>query len=225
MSGPADSILELIRVSAGYGRSRALFEVSLKVTEGSTLALIGPNGAGKTTLARVCSALVPPSAGLVCFAGRSIAGLSPNDLARAGLVHVPEGRAVFATLSVEENLELRYSSRLDGRGVRSAVADTYRRFPHLKERGKQPAGTLSGGEQRLLSLACALCRPPLALIVDEPTLGLDPGMKEVVRGVLREVAESGSTLIMMEQRVEHLAGLAERVLLLDKGHLELGRTS
>lgn len=222
MSSPGQPILELVGVSAGYGRFRALFDVSLKVPDGSTLALVGPNGAGKTTLARVCSGLVRPSSGSVRYCGRSIAGLSPNRLVRAGLVHVPEARAVFATLSVEENLVLRFRAQLGRSAVASALADAYGRFPHLEERRRQPAETLSGGEQRLLSLACVLTRPPKLALVDELTLGLDPGMVEAVQLVLRGVAEAGTTLMVIEQRVERIPGFVERVVTMVNGRLEGG---
>lgn len=213
-------LLELTGVSAGYGRFRALFGVSLEVPSGSTLAVVGPNGAGKTTLARVCSALVRPSAGTVRFADHDVGALSPNDLARAGLVHVPEGRAVFASLSVEENLVLRFRAQLGRTEIAGALADAYQGFPHLRERRAQSAGTLSGGEQRLLSLACVLTRPPGLLIVDELTLGLDPGMVEEVQRVLRAVADAGTTLMVIEQRAERIAPFVDRVLYMDHGRIQ-----
>ncbi len=206
----------MVRVSAGYGRFRVLFDVSLQVTEGSSLAVIGPNGAGKTTLARVCSALVRPSSGSVRFAGGDIAGLSPNDLALAGLVHVPEGRAVFGSLTVEENLVLPFRQEMSRPAVAAALEETYREFPRLCERRRQLAGTLSGGEQRLLSLARVLTRPPRLLIVDEPTLGLDPGMVEEVRRVLARVA---GTLVVVEQRAERVVGITEQVVTMHHGRL------
>jgi branched-chain amino acid transport system ATP-binding protein len=216
---PSDGapILELARVSAGYGRFRVLFDVSLQVAEGSKLAVVGPNGAGKTTLARVCSALVRPSSGSVRFAGRDIAGLSPNDLARAGLVHVPEGRAVFGSLSVEENLVLPFRQEMSRPAVSAALDETYVAFPRLRERRRQLAGTLSGGEQRLLSLARVLTRPPKLLIADEPTLGLDPGMVQEVQQVLARVT---GTLMVIEQRVERVAGVTEQVVTMRHGRLE-----
>lgn len=208
-------------MSGGYGRFHALFDVSLRLAEGTSLAIIGPNGAGKTTLARVCSALVRPASGSVRFAGRDIAGLSPNDLARAGMAHVPEGRAVFGSLTVEENLELPFRQVLGRKAVLPALADAYDEFPRLGQRRRQLAGTLSGGEQRLLSLAPALTRPPRLLIADEPTLGLDPGMVEEVQRVLARVATTGTTLMVIEQRSERVAPLTGNLVRMDHGRIRV----
>ncbi|MGH9075050.1 MAG: ABC transporter ATP-binding protein [Acidimicrobiales bacterium] len=206
-------------MDAGYGRFRALFGVTLEVAEGSAVAIIGPNGAGKTTLARVCSALIRPSAGRVRFGGRDIDGLSPNDLARDGLVHVPEGGWVFASLTVEENLVLPFRQELGRRGVEPALAQAYASFPRLGERRRQLGGTLSGGEQRLLSLARVLTRAPRLLIADELTLGLDPGMVDEVYRVLARIVAAGTTVLVVEQRMARALDLADRVVLLRHGRV------
>src|SRR5439155_7147898 len=172
-------LLELRGVSAGYGPYRALFDVSLEVAEASTVALLGPNGAGKTTVARLCSGLVRPTAGRVVFAGAEITGRPPWRIARAGVSHAPEGRSVFASLTVEENLALELAT-LGRRGMASALARAYDLFPQLSGRRRQLAGTLSGGEQRMLMLARVLAHPPRLLVVDELSLGLAPVVLEQV---------------------------------------------
>lgn len=214
------AVLEVRGLMAGYGRARVLFDVALTVAPGAAVAVVGPNGAGKTTLARVCSGLMAPSAGLVRFDGDDVEGVAPHRLARRGLVHVPEGRAVFSSLSVEENLVLPLRQALGRSRSMAALARAYELFPRLGQRRGQLAGTLSGGEQRLLALAPALVRPPRLLIVDELTLGLDPGMVAEVQARLRAVAESGSALIVIEQRLERALAVADRLVLLRRGRVE-----
>lgn len=217
MTGAA--LLEVDHVDAGYGPFRALFDVSFSIAEGQALALLGSNGAGKTTVARVCSGLVEPTQGHVRFAGEDVTGLSAFTLARRGVAHAPEGRSVFATLTVEENLILafREGAKAGHGGVAESLAAAYELFPRLDARKAQLAGTLSGGEQRMLALARVLVHPPRLLIVDELSLGLAPIIVTEVYAMLARIKEAGTTLLIIEQLVSHALGIADEVVLLTKG--------
>jgi len=210
-------LLELRAVEASYGPFRALFGVSLEIHEGKVLALLGSNGAGKTTVARVCTGLVHPTAGGVLLGGVRIDELRPFRIARLGVVHAPEGRSVFATLSVEENLVLSFRREFGRSGVAPALARAYELFPRLGERRKQVAGTLSGGEQRMLSLARVLVHPPRLLIADELSLGLAPIVVDEVYRTLETVRDAGTTLLIVEQYVGHALAIADEVAVLTKG--------
>ncbi|HZD66623.1 MAG TPA: ABC transporter ATP-binding protein [Acidimicrobiales bacterium] len=216
---PGDALLELVSISAGYGRFRALFDVSLSVPTGAAVGVVGPNGAGKTTLARVCSGLVRPARGQVRFAGEDVTALPAHRLARRGLAHVPEGRGVFATLSVEENLALAFRQGQGRVAATRTLGQAYELFPRLGERRRQEAGTLSGGEQRLLSLARVLARPPRLVIADELTLGLDPGMVEAVHNALASLSGQGVTLMVIEQRPALASAVADRLVLMRHGRV------
>ncbi len=210
-------LLEFEAVSAAYDRFRALFGVSFTVEAGEVTALLGPNGAGKSTVARVATGLVPPSAGHVRFEGEDVTGMATWRIVRRGVAHAPEGRPVFATLDVEDNLRLTFCRQLPRRQVAGALERTYARFPHLAERRRQLAGTLSGGEQRILALARVLAVPPRLLVVDELSLGLAPRIVDEVFRALREIREEGTALLVVEQQVARALDLAEHVLVLRKG--------
>jgi branched-chain amino acid transport system ATP-binding protein len=212
-------LLELERVDAGYAAFRALFGVSLAVPEGSALALLGSNGSGKTSAARVISGLIAPTAGHMRFAGNDVTGVPAWRLTRLGIAHAPEGRSVFASLSVEENLVLAFRQSVGRAGVAGALERAYDRFPALAGRRRQSAGTLSGGEQRMLSLARVFADPPRLLVVDELSLGLSPAIVDVVFDALAEIRHRGTTLIVIEQHVDRALGLAEHVVLLAKGRV------
>lgn len=213
------ALLELDHVDAGYGPFRALFDVSFVVEEGRALALLGSNGAGKTTVARVCSGLVEPTRGQVRFGGDDVTGVHAWKLARRGIAHAPEGRSVFATLTVEENLTLafREGTRSGHGGVPESLAAAYELFPRLATRRAQLAGTLSGGEQRMLALARVLVHPPRLLIVDELSLGLAPIIVSEVYAMLAKIKAKGTTLLIVEQLMSHALGIADDVVLLTKG--------
>lgn len=212
-------LLELDRVEAGYGPFRALFGVSFSVDAGRALALLGPNGAGKTTVARVCSGLIQPTSGQVRFQGTNLAGRKPYQVSRMGIAHAPEGRSVFATLTVEENLSLSFRQTL-GRGrVGEGLEEAYAAFPRLGERRRQQAGTLSGGEQRMLSLARVLVDRPALLIADELSLGLAPIIVEEVYRTLSRIRDSGTTLLIVEQQVGHALELADEAVVLAQGQV------
>ncbi len=212
-------MLELRDVSAGYGPFRAIFDVSLELAEGKVLALLGSNGAGKTTIARVCSGVVRPTSGEVLFDGVRVDKLRTYRVARLGITHAPEGRSVFASLSVEENLTLAFRQEFGRRGVASALDRAYELFPRLGERRKQLAGTLSGGEQRMLSLARVLVHPPRLLIADELSLGLAPIVIDEVYRNLAAVRDAGTTLLIVEQYVGHALQIADEVAVLTKGRV------
>jgi branched-chain amino acid transport system ATP-binding protein len=216
-------ILELRDLSAAYGPFRALFGVSLAVREGSVLALLGSNGAGKTTIARVCSGLLQPTSGRLLFEGQDVTGRKAYQLARMGITHAPEGRSVFASLSVEENLILTFR-RAVGRGRAGDALDrAFTLFPRLGDRRRQIAGTLSGGEQRMLALARVLPVPPKLLICDELSLGLAPIIVEEVYRTLRTIRESGTSLLIVEQHVHHALEIADDAAVLTKGQVTLCR--
>ncbi|MEP6624015.1 MAG: ABC transporter ATP-binding protein [Acidimicrobiia bacterium] len=221
MDPPAAStaapLLEFRHVDAAYGPFRALFDVSLGVRPGAVTALLGANGAGKTTVARVATALVRPSAGEVWFEGRRIDAMKPYEVARAGIVHAPEGRSVFASLSVRENLELSFRRVLGRGGVSGALDRAYELFPRLGERSKQIAGTLSGGEQRMLSLARVMVNPPKLLVADELSLGLAPIVVDEVYRNLALIRDAGTAILLVEQYVGHALGVADDVAVLAHG--------
>ncbi len=212
-------LLELRDVSAGYGPFRALFDVSFGVREGAVVALLGSNGAGKTTVARVCSGLITPTSGRLLVDGVDVTGLKPFRIARLGITHAPEGRSVFASLTVEENLSLAFRAEFGKAAVGSALDRAFELFPRIGERRRQIAGTLSGGEQRMLALARVLVHPPRLLIADELSLGLAPIVVDEVYRTLVTIREAGAALLLVEQLVHHALALADDVVVLSKGQV------
>jgi branched-chain amino acid transport system ATP-binding protein len=221
MSDPAvhPPVLEFDDVYAGYEQFRALFGISFSVAPAQAVALIGPNGVGKTTLARVASGLVAPSAGRVRVSGRDLTGRPAHEYAEAGIAHAPEGRSVFATLSVEENLLLPFHRQFGRAGQAAALDKAYELFPRLGERRRQEAGSLSGGEQRMLTLARVLVLEPELLIADELSLGLAPIITNEVYDVLRRILANGTALLVIEQQVDHALALADHVIVLERGQI------
>jgi branched-chain amino acid transport system ATP-binding protein len=220
VSGPAGPLLELDGVSAAYGPFRALFDVSFTVPERSVTALLGPNGAGKTTVARVCSGLLAPTSGRILLEGEDITGVPAWRVARRGVVHAVEGRSVFASLTVEENLVLSFRQALGQNAVAPTLERAYGTFPRLGERRRQEAGTLSGGEQRMLSLARVLAAPPRVLIADELSLGLAPIVVDEVYDVLGAIRDSGASLLIVEQQVTRALQVADHAVVLGKGAVQ-----
>jgi len=214
-----EPLLELRHVDAAYGPYRALFDVSLTVGEHSAVALVGSNGAGKSTVARVATGLVPVSAGRIRFGGRDITSLAAWRIARLGLAHAPEGHPVFATLSVEENLALTFRRAVGPRRVPALLAKAFEAFHFLGERRDQLAGTLSGGEQRMLALARVLALPQRLLIVDELSLGLAPVMVDEMFAALRRLLAAGTSLLVVEQHVGRALELADHVVVLAHGRV------
>jgi branched-chain amino acid transport system ATP-binding protein len=210
-------ILELTDVSAEYGPFRSLFGVSLTIRPGAAVALLGANGAGKTTVARVASGLVSASAGSVTVDGTDMTEARTYEFARAGVAHAPEGRSVFATFTVEENLTLSFRRALGRSRVKSGLEEAYGLFPRLGERRSQTAGTLSGGEQRMLSMARVMVEKPRLLIADELSLGLAPIVVDEVYEALETIRKTGTALLIVEQHVQHALDLCDEVALLDHG--------
>jgi branched-chain amino acid transport system ATP-binding protein len=215
----AAPLLQLVQVDSGYGAFRALFGVSFSLAPGSVLALLGSNGSGKTTIARVCSGLIAPTKGAVLFDGVDVTGWRPYKFARLGVVHAPEGRSVFASLTVSENLELTFRRTRGRSGVKDGLDEAYGLFPRLGERRTQQAGTLSGGEQRMLSLARVLVEKPRLLIADELSLGLAPLVVDEVYRTLETIRSSGTTLLLVEQHVHHALEIADHAIVMTKGEV------
>ncbi|HEY6428074.1 MAG TPA: ABC transporter ATP-binding protein [Acidimicrobiales bacterium] len=210
-------VLRVENVNACYGPYRALFNVSFRVPEGGVVALVGSNGAGKSTVARTVTGLVEAIGGRVVFAGADITKMPAYRIARLGMSHVVEGRGVFSTLTVEENLTLAFRQR-EGRGkLRENLERAYTAFPILGERRKQSAGTLSGGQQRLLSLAKVLVVQSKVLVADELSLGLAPVVVDTVYDGLREINRNGTALVVVEQQVHRVLELATWAVVLDHG--------
>jgi branched-chain amino acid transport system ATP-binding protein len=218
-------IFELRDVTAAYGPFRALFGVSLSIERGEALALVGPNGAGKTTVARVASGLVAPTSGAVSVDGVELTGSRPYEFARAGVAHAPEGRSIFATLTVEENLTLSFRRARGRHNVRSGLDLAFEMFAPLERRRRQTAGNLSGGEQRMLSMARVLVEEPKVLIADELSLGLAPIVVDQTYESLHRLRASGTSLLIVEQHVGHALRLCNRVAMLDHGTVSWTGTS
>jgi branched-chain amino acid transport system ATP-binding protein len=216
---PEAPLLELRNVDAGYGPFKALFGVSFAIPRGRVLTLLGSNGSGKTTVARVSSGLVEPTAGEVLFDGASMTKRHAYEYARLGVTHAPEGRSVFASLTVQENLELALVRSRGKSGVAAAIEEAYRLFPRLGDRHRQLAGTLSGGEQRMLSLARVMVDKPRLLIADELSLGLAPIIVDEVYETLGTIRDAGTTLLIVEQHVGHALAIADDVIVLVKGEV------
>ncbi len=210
-------VLALRSVSASYGPFKALFDVSLTIEPGGSVALVGPNGAGKTTLARVVSGLVRPTIGEVIVDGIDLTGEPTWRFARAGIAHAPEGRSVFATLSVEDNLTLAFRSSKGKGGVAASLDEAFSLFPMLAERRGQLAGTLSGGQQRMLSMARVLVDSPKLLVADELSLGLAPIIIDQVYESLERLRAQGTAVLIVEQHVTHALALCDRTVMLRHG--------
>ncbi len=214
-------MLTLRSVQAGYGRLLVLKGISLHVRQGEVVTLIGGNGAGKSTTLGAISGLLPVWRGQVEFDGQDLTKVPPEQVVGLGLSLVPEGRRVFATLSVRANLELGAFHRQDTRQVRRDLGDLEERFPILKERAHQPAGTLSGGEQQILAICRALMSRPQLLMLDEPSMGLSPRNVQLVYDILRELKDRGTTLLLVEQNARAALKLADRGYVIETGAIIL----
>jgi branched-chain amino acid transport system ATP-binding protein len=217
LSAPKDDVLSVVNVSAAYGPYRALFDVSFRVPEGGVVALVGSNGAGKSTIARTVTGLVTATTGNVYFAGQDVTTLPAFKIARLGMAHVVEGRGVFSSLTVEENLTLAFRQRAGRVKLKANLERAYTAFPILGERRKQMGGTLSGGQQRLLSLAKVLVVPSRVLVADELSLGLAPVVVDQVYEGLREINANGTALVVVEQQIHRALELATWAVVLNHG--------
>jgi ABC-type branched-subunit amino acid transport system ATPase component len=210
------ALLELQAVVAGYEEVEVLRGVSLAVGEGEIVSIIGANGAGKSTLLRTVFGMVAPRAGTIRFAGDEIAGRPSMEVLRRGLGYVPQGRCNFPAMSVEENLEMGAYLRRDPR-VRDDVEALLARFPMLGAKRRDPAGTLSGGQQQILEMAISLLLKPRLLMVDEPSLGLDPRMVEIVFDTILAINREGTTILMVEQNAKKALSVSHRGVVLELG--------
>lgn len=217
---PADPpALCLDGIDAGYGSFRALFGVSIDIPRGTAVALVGANGAGKSTVARVATGLVTPTVGTVRVDGEDFTGAAVHDYARAGITMAPEGRGVFSTLTVADNLRVGFRNTPMIEDPQAALEEAFEMFPRLAERRDQSGGTLSGGEQRMLTLARVLVANPRVLVADELSLGLAPLVTTEVYRTLERVRESGCALLVVEQHLDHALDLADEVVIIAKGEI------
>jgi len=218
-------LLTVHELEAYYGRVCALHSVSLEVAEGSVAALLGANGAGKTTTLRVISGLLRPTRGSVEFDGKRIDGFGADRLVRAGIVQVPEGRQIFADLTVRENLLLGGYARRDGGSARRESQRVFDYFPRLGERLQQRAGTLSGGEQQMLAIGRALMARPRLLLLDEPSLGLAPLLVKEIFRVIGDIRAAGTTVLLVEQNAHMALSVADHAYVLETGRVILADRS
>ena len=216
-------MLQVEQLSAGYGKVQVLHSISLQVPDGKLVTLIGANGAGKTTTLRALSGMIQPTAGRILLAGQDIAGKTSFEIAKRGVAHSPEGRRVFSTLSVEDNLTLGAFTRLTGSRTRGDVAADHSRlldlFPRLAERRTQLAGTLSGGEQQMLAMARALMLNPDLLLLDEPSMGLAPRLVEEVFATIARLREQRVTMLLVEQFAAAALEVADFGYVLENGRI------
>lgn len=208
-------MLTLESVTAGYGQSVVLRDVSLTVGEGEVVALLGPNGVGKTTLLRTATGFVRPRSGRIVFRGEDLTGRPPHTFARRGVCHLPEGRGIFPSLSVRDNLTI----QARGRARDEAIAEATELFPVLGKRLRQTAGSMSGGEQQMLALSRAYLTHPELVVVDEASLGLAPLVVDRIYDALARLVERGMSLVIVEQYVQKALALAKKVYILSRGEV------
>ncbi|MFN8694835.1 MAG: ABC transporter ATP-binding protein [Burkholderiales bacterium] len=211
------SLLTLSDVKISYGGIQAVKGINISVAEGELVTLIGANGAGKTTTLKAISGMLKPYTGRITYDGKEIAGKPAHEIAQMGLALVPEGRGVFPGLTIEENLLMGAYHRRDKVAIAQDIEVAYTRFPRLKERAKQTAGTLSGGEQQMLAISRALMSRPKMLLLDEPSMGLAPIMVQKIFEVVREVAAQGMTILLIEQNAKLALQVSHRAYVMDGG--------
>ncbi len=214
-------LLRVDRLSVHYGSVQALRDVSFAVGKGEIVCLIGANGAGKSTILRALSGVVRPSSGSIVHGGVPIAGLPPHRIARLGIAHVPEGRGVFADMSVRENLEMGAYTRSSRKEVEESFARVFDLFPRLAERAGQLAGTLSGGEQQMLAIGRGLVQRPDLLLLDEPSMGLSPVLVREIFRMIGEINRAGTTILLVEQNAFMALAVSGRAYVLETGRIVL----
>lgn len=214
-------MLKIEDINVYYGNIQALKGVSMEINEGEIVTLIGANGAGKSTLLKTISGLLKPKQGKVLYEGDSIGGKAAQSIVKMGISHVPEGRRVFANMTVAENLELGAYLRKDKEGIHKDMEKVYELFPRLLERIKQQAGTLSGGEQQMLAMGRALMAKPRLLLLDEPSMGLAPLLVKQIFNIIQEISESGTTILLVEQNANLALSIADRAYVVETGRIVL----
>ncbi|ABO50251.1 amino acid/amide ABC transporter ATP-binding protein 2, HAAT family [Desulforamulus reducens MI-1] len=214
-------LLEVNDLHVSYGAIRALKGVSCQVGEGEIVALIGANGAGKTTTLRTISGLIRPQSGSITYKGIAITKMPPHEIVGLGLCQVPEGRRVFTRMTVMENLEMGAYIRKDKSSVKEDIKKVFQRFPRLEERKDQLSGTLSGGEQQMLAMGRALMSRPNVLLMDEPSMGLAPMLVQEIFAIIKEINETGTTILLVEQNAHMALSIAHRAYVLETGEVVL----
>ena len=218
-------MLGLKNVSTFYGNIQALKSISIHVQEGEIVTLIGANGAGKTTTLKTISGLLSPSEGDILFNGKSIKGMAPHNIVSAGIGHSPEGRRVFPRLTLLENLEMGAYQRNDKKEVYEDIKRVLKLFPQIMGREKQPAGTLSGGEQQMLAIARALMAKPKLLLLDEPSMGLAPLIVKEIFKIIQEINSQGTTVLLVEQNANIALSIAHRGYVMETGSIVISETA
>ena len=219
------AMLEVKDLQVYYGVIQALKGISFHVNQGEVIALIGANGAGKTTTLQTLTGILSPKSGSIVFEGKDLTRTPAHKIVEMGMAHVPEGRRVFADMSVYENLLLGAYTRKDKAEIAESLASVYKRFPRLEERKGQRAGTLSGGEQQMLAMGRALMSRPRIILMDEPSMGLSPIFVNEIFDIIREVSESGTTVLLVEQNAKKALSIADRAYVLETGRITLSGTA
>ena len=215
------AMLEVRDLQVYYGMIHAIKGISFDVNQGEVIALIGANGAGKTTTLHTITGLLAPKSGSVLFEGKDIMKVPAHKIVSMGMAHVPEGRRVFAELSVYENLKMGAYTRKDKKEIEESLANVYKRFPRLEERKNQMAGTLSGGEQQMLAMGRALMSKPKIILMDEPSMGLSPIFVNEIFDIIRAVSESGTTVLLVEQNAKKALSISDRAYVLETGTITM----
>lgn len=215
------TMLTINDINVFYGAIHAIKGVSLEVNDGEIVTLIGANGAGKSTILRTISGLLKPKTGSIQFEGQEIAGMPAHEIVKTGISQVPEGRRIFAEMSVLENLELGAFTRKDKDGIKADMELVFDRFPRLKERIGQLAGTLSGGEQQMLAMGRALMSRPRLLLLDEPSMGLAPLLIKEIFAIIQDINKTGTTVLLVEQNANMALSIAHRAYVLETGRITL----
>jgi len=214
-------MLKVQDINVFYGNIQALKGVSMEINQGEIVTLIGANGAGKSTLLKTISGLLKPKQGEIIYENQSIAGKAVQSIVKRGISHVPEGRRVFANMSVEENLQLGAYLRKDKEGIKKDMKLVYELFPRLLERQKQLSGTLSGGEQQMLAMGRALMAKPNLLLLDEPSMGLAPLLVKQIFNIIEEINKTGTTILLVEQNANVALSIADRAYVVETGRIVL----